>query len=223
MAWSATPVVSLAEGLGSNGGTSSGVDTTGADSLWIVLGYATTNTPAVSDSKGNTWSLQGPQDSGFGHRIALYYAESAIVGSGHTFTATVTGGNVGIAIIAFSGGKASGMADQHADSFAVFASMVQAGSITPSENDCLIIAGFASPGGSYSAVNESYTVPANVAQSGSNFGVAVGYKLQTTATATNPTWTATDSFVQLAALGSYKAGAGAPPPSGNPWYYFRHQ
>ena len=84
---------------GTNGGTSSAVDTTGANLLVLSAAYFSTIT--VSDSKGNTWVPLTVRGSGPIHQ--LFFVASPVVGTGHTFTVTGTGIYVGVVVHAYNG------------------------------------------------------------------------------------------------------------------------
>ena len=205
-----TFITAHGQGLGSNGGDTSAINTTGADTIFLVVGSATSGAPSVSDSKSNTWDLIHAENSGFDHLCRLYRAKNATVGSGHTFTATLSGGNVGIGVLAFSGGHLTAPDDQHEGAASVFSDNVQPGSITPSEDDTLVMMAVAivGDGRNVASITESYSVSVNLAETGTNFGIGVAYRLQTTATATNPTWTLSASgLTNTAVSASFKVGA----------------
>ena len=68
----------------------------------------------------------------------------------------------------------------------------QPGSITPSLNGSLIIAGIADENSGGDSVNDGFSTPLQAPLvGGQNYGVASAYLVQTTAAAINPTWTST--------------------------------
>lgn len=208
-------VVSLAECLGQNGGTSSGINTSGADILFLVAMCDITTAPTVSDSNSNTWTEIRNHDNGFGRVIRLYRsaAGSTVVGSGHTFTVSLTNGVIGFAVSAFSGAASSSIDDQENSNGAIFSSTLAPGSITPSENDTVVITGVgcSDSGSDPSSINGSFTIGAHVASDAgaTGFGCGIAYLIQTTAAAANPTWTISQSATHLAAaIANFKAAAG---------------
>ena len=92
---------------------------------------------------------------------------------------------------------------------AVHTTSQASGSITPSEDNCLIVSGF---GTTYTSadetVSESMTITDRIATNGGvNYGIGMAYKIQTTATAINPSWAWTGTFNGAAKVASFKAAA----------------
>lgn len=193
--------------------TTSALDTTGADLIVVqsFAGYANSTPPVITDSKGNTWTKLTPQNDAVPCCMVFYYCSNPTVGAGHTFTGTCTGNqNQNIAVQAWSGSAASPFDVQNglANGGYVGSSTIQAGSITPSVNGELIVAGC----GSYNydqsgsaTINDGFTVV------GSDYTGASGnaYFVQTTAAAINPTWTWHDFYIGIAVIASFKAAAAA--------------
>lgn len=89
--------------------TTAAIDTTGANFLVMVCTcYDQAGTMTPSDSKGNTWHSAGKMSSGgINQPCEIFYAyNTALVGSGHTFTNTPSGGSgdgcAGVAAMAFA-------------------------------------------------------------------------------------------------------------------------
>lgn len=215
MAWGSSPVVSHAQCLGTNGGTSSGINTTGADTIFLSVAYQGTASPSVSDSNGNTWTLIRQHNNGFDKWNELYRSAggAASVGSGHTFTVTLTTGVIGIAVTAFAGGATSSIDDVENSAGAVFTATIQPGSITPSAANTLIITGIGNSdtGNDPSAIGSSFTVAAHVASDAGavGFGCGIAYLVQGAAAAVNPTWTISASSTHvIATIANFNAAAG---------------
>lgn len=211
MAWGSSPVASLTAVLGS-GGTSGSMDTTGADTLFLTVSCLASDTPTVSDSKSNTWTLiRSQNDSGALVKNVLYRSDTpASVGSGHTFTVT-PGTFIGVAVTAFAGGATSSILDQqNSTGSGAGASTIHLGSITPTVDNTLVITSLeTSDGVDASSINQSFTIATHVAAGGSNFGAALAYLVQTTAAAVDPTWTNSGGSNYLAAnIANFKTAAG---------------
>lgn len=214
MGWGASPVATLAQGLGSGGGTSSAIDTTGADTLFLLVGLAGGAPTTLTDSKANTWTLILSTTDGSGHFGLLYYAKNAAAGTGHTFTVQRSSSPIGIAVAAFTGGDLTAPLDQSSSASNNFQTTITAGSITPTAAGELVIASIAnSDVQSLSTIGESYTIGPNLTGvSGANFGAAIAYKIQGSAVATNPTFTESGSTLSNhAILASFKAASGSGP------------
>src|SRR5260370_38961657 len=89
--------------LGQNGGTTTAIDTTGADLLVVLLSYyAGTSIASFVDSKGNTWIPLTVQNGTF-RSGQLYYCKAPTVGTGHTITASGASTYTAVCFAAFSG------------------------------------------------------------------------------------------------------------------------
>lgn len=200
---------------GDNGGTTTGFDTTGATLLVAVVGsYNQTTQPTISDSKSNTWTaLTAYEDGASRTRVRIYYVANPSVGAAHTATAAQASCFCSIAFAAFSGVTTTSPFDQQNGSFTDSGTSVQPGSITPSEDNTVVIAGLGSDTAASShAINGSYTLQVSHDGGGAHLGSHLAFWIQTTATATNPTysWSGTDQA--SAAIASFKSSGGAAPP-----------
>lgn len=197
---------------GSGGGTSGSIDTSGASIIILAVAKYTSGAASVSDSKGNTYSAQTEYTLN-NERLRFYRCDSPVVGSSHTFTVTGTGIYPGFRAFAFSGSAAS-PADQLTGATGSGSSL-SPGSITPSEDNCLLIT--ASTVGNESpseAVNSPFSSNSYVYTGGFGVGepLGVAYEIQTTATARNPTWSGASPYDgtrgRVATMMSLKAAAG---------------
>jgi len=185
-----TPITNTgARSSNSNSVTTSSVDTTGATLLVLcVQDYAVESLLTPTDSKSNTWTQRGTYNNGVA-RVTVWDCIAGTVGSGHTFSyGNSTARYPSIVMQAWSGNAASPF-DQINGSSGNGTSG-SPGSITPSENDCLVITTLniqaetsdpTYPSG-YTGTNREYN------NGGLAFGYGMAYVVQTTATATNPSW-----------------------------------
>lgn len=177
-----------------SGGTTSAIDTTGANLIVIAFGDYTPNwNPAqISDNKSNTWTAL----TAYVGNVAvsrLFYCERPTVGTGHTFTTANQISN--IAVAAFSGLAATGTlyesgSDHGAAPKVNGATSLQPGSATPGQAGDLIVTSFCSTdsGGTPITVDSSFAITdSSPWLSGKCEGVALAWK-QGTASAENPTW-----------------------------------
>lgn len=176
--------------IGSGVSTTSAIDTTGAN---LLIAYANDYTGyshslAVSDSKGNTWTALTAQDDTSSTYSRLFYCAGGTVGSGHTFSIGIGGaGNPIIAVQAWSGANVSPFDVENGSN--ANARTIQPGSVTPSQANSLIVCGFSEGVEAGYSINGGYTttVTDDVGTHG-NTGMALAYLVQTSAVATNPTW-----------------------------------
>lgn len=203
--------------LGVNGGTTGAIDTTGASFLvasvaWYSLGTG----PTVTDSKSNTWSsLTTYSAAGIANR--LWYCIPSSVGSGHTFTGTGSGSYSSMQVLAFSGQAVSPFDVENGAT--VGSTTIQPGSITPSEDNELVVVGLAheNNGGSAVSIDGGFTAYKSAYSGGTSEGGGIAYLIQTTAAAANPTWNIGSSAVMAATIACFKAAAGASPKSNPPF------
>lgn len=195
-----------AAGSSSSGATTGAIDTTGADLIVIGASYGASTTITVSDSKGNTWTPLTAQANA-SHKNQLYYCQAPTVGSGHTFTISGTNSYGGITVLAISGSTASPF-DQQNGAAAAATGSIATGSITPSSDNELIVTAASFEFVGTPTVDSSFTQLEVAAYTpGATYGCVLGYQIQTTATARNPTWTFGGAGFCAAVIGSFKAAA----------------
>jgi hypothetical protein len=204
-------VTGVTANLGVNGGTTSSVDSTGGNLVVVaVASYEPSAAPTVSDSKGNTYNALTEQIDTGSHRIQLFYAANATVGSGHTFTVSGSTSYSSISVNVFSGAKTTSPFDQQ-NGAGTGSSPLSTGSVTPTENDEVIVAGIGlDSAASALSINGGFSTPA-VAYfaGGSAYGVGSAYLIQTTAAAANPAWSWTGGDQQTAAIATFKVASAA--------------
>ncbi len=191
--------------------TSPGIDTTGADLLIAVVADYQLGTTTISDNKGNSgWTGLTAKERAGDMRSQIWYFKNPAVGSGHTFTATATGSiYCRMFVIAFSGAHLSAPYDSPNENGTTGTGVttLQIGSITPSQDACLIIAGLANSANSTYSIDESMSIT-DQGPYGAVYGGAAAYKIQTTATAINPTWSGLGSGAAAVTIASFKIASG---------------
>lgn len=212
-------VAHTAAAPGANGGTTSAIDTSGATGIYVHISeYLGASGFSLSDSKGNTWTPRTQYSSGSVSRTRIYYCENPTVGSGHTFTYSGSGGYPTICVEAHSGTKTSSSYDQENGATNTATNSLQPGSITPTENNELIISGAAQYiEAAISNVDSGFTVSDGIgAVSGTNVGGTMAYLYQGAAAAINPTWTFGTTVDAAVVQASFKT----PPASTNTSLFF---
>lgn len=194
-------IASHKQSLGANGGTTSAIDTTGADLLVVVTGqYPPGPATVISDNKSNVW--QGLTIWSFGAEVQIRYSYNSTVGSGHRFTITGTGAYPGVAISAWSGAlTASDPFDKQNGGAGSFST----GSVTPVEDNELVVAGVGYATGTVTTVDAEFTMLVNQEwNSGVNMGAAMAYDIQTAATARTATFSGT-ATQRSSAIATFRA------------------
>jgi hypothetical protein len=200
--------------IGSTGGgdvTTSGINTTGATLLLAaVADYQASAARTVTDSKGNTWTPLTVYAVSGDARIQLHYAIPGTVGSSHTFS--TNGGGLAyptICIQAWSGADATPFDVENGASDATTGTSFQPGSVTPSNNDSLVITGLSLSGGTAIGIDSGFTIAGSVNYSvGNHFGGHMAYLVQGAAAAVNPTWSWTGVSKRAAAIAAFQVAAG---------------
>ena len=180
---------------GPTGGTTSAVNTTGANFESMIFCSGSTSLPTVSDSASNSWGPPLASYIGVSNQtLRLYAVTNPTTAANQTFTVSSGGGSYSsFVVLAFSG---QSTLDQKNGTFATSSvTSFSPGSITPTMNNELLLTGVCSnsvPSSSYAySIDSSFTIPTNgwkPYQAGSNYAAGSAYLIQTTATAENPTW-----------------------------------
>lgn len=176
---------------GANSETTSGINTTGASLIVVgVTSWEGSTIGAVTDSRSNTWNALTAQAVAGDPRTQLFYSINPTVGAAHTFTYTATDYVGAITVAAFSGADLSAPFDQENGASSESMSSLQTGSITPTENNELVVTAtnHNQASGTFT-INSSMTITNQTPAAGANYGTALAYIIQTTAAAINPTWT----------------------------------
>lgn len=200
-------IASVGAGSGSNGSTTSSMNTTGAKLIVMsVIGYAPSAVCTVSDSKSNTWTpLTLAYDSYPQTYQQFYYCVNPTVGSGHTFTTSGTASYSGCNVIAFDC-TMTPYYDQFAANDGIINTM-NPGSITAVQDNTLFITGVSvlNTGLSYT-IDSGYTITNQQAYSaGNNLSDAMAYKITTGLPTLNPLWTWPNGTYNVAAHATFKA------------------
>lgn len=191
------------------GVTSGSFDSTGATLIIVTVAYyngAAMTTSNLSDNKGNSWTqLTNLGQSNGDARI--FYSIPSSTGSGHTVTVSMPGSYPSVGVIAVSGSAITSPFDKES-----VAQGTSAGSVTPSEDNEILIAGVVTLGGSLS-IGSSFTIINNVSYlSGNHMGLGNAYKIQTTAGAENPVWSGGSQPQSVIATFKASAAASGLPP-----------
>jgi len=185
------------------GSTSSAVDTTGADLLVAVLSYFSSSSKTLTDSKGNTWTQLTRRNQG-SYSTQIIYSVNPTVGTGHTFT-NPGGSFPALMVAAFSDSNTTAPFDVENGASKTSGTTLQTGSVTPSENNELLIAGIVHDKTGIT-IDSGFTELFDIAYSAGNYMAGgFGYKIQTTAGAENPTFTVASSGTAAAAIATFKS------------------
>lgn len=191
--------------FGSGGTTTPSIDTTGCTLLVVSLVYQKAGGSNLSDSKGNTWTAltayEGPATCG----SRIYYCDSPTVGTGHTFTTTSKLG--GLTVFGITGEASSAYDVENGQFENTGLSSFGPGNVTPSVNGCILVSSvYQQSAGGSATLPTGYT--GFTWAVGTAFPGGAGYKIQTTATTENPTWTISSSSDAVANVAVFKPVGG---------------
>lgn len=181
-----TPISLVTSGTNAaaqNGSSVTGLNTTGVSLIVVgVISYYAINAtqPTLSDNKGNTWTaLTAYQNASNTRRIRFYYCVSPTVGTGHNFTVAGTDTYSSPTVLAFSN---AGIFDGTENGSSGAGSPGAPGSITPSQNNCVVVAGL------YSSINiqPSASIDSGFTEISGPTNALFAYKVHTTAAAEAP-------------------------------------
>jgi hypothetical protein len=161
---------------------------TGASLLVVVVAFLEATPIVVTDSEGNTWTPLSEYASGAANgRVRMYYVENPTVAADQEFS--ITGTAFQSAVIAgFSNIATVSAFDKENGAGSASAATQQPGSVTPANNNALLVTGLEFVSASGNASIDSDFILIESIEDGGNFACAMAYKVQTTAGAENPTW-----------------------------------
>ncbi|MFZ2522503.1 MAG: hypothetical protein WAX44_03280 [Minisyncoccia bacterium] len=199
-------ITSIAAGGTPSSVTTAGVNTTGANFIIITAAYNTGSTPTISDNKSNTWTPLTDSVVVGSVTTRLYYSQNPTVGSGHTFSNTASSNYSSVCVAAFSGVATSSMDVQNGATNS--STTIQPGSVTPSVDKELLVTGLGWNVGRTTyppTINSSFTVATSSNfLSGNHYGCSIGYYIQATSSAANPTWSLGSSQSNAARISTFK-------------------
>ncbi len=202
-------VASIQQARANDDPTTSAIDTTGASLLVAAICHHSAGAGSMVDSKGNTWvelTAQVVTTS----RARMFYVLNPTVGSGHT--ATFDGNPFGtLSFAAFSGANTTDVFDIENGATDDSASSLQPGSVTPNQNDSLIVTALAfNDTVAAPAINGGFSTPVTTEHNAgtADRGGSIAYLIQTTATAANPTWTTSVAVDAAAVIAVFIPAAG---------------
>lgn len=199
--------------------TTAGVNASGAN--FSVIGASWYNAGGlgsftVSDSNANVYTPLTQQIGNTVQYARLWYSQGGVYGSGMTFTAA---GDVtcfpSVYGAAFSGVHASPFDAENGNTTSS-ATSLSCGSVTPSEDNCLIVAF----GGLYTAsgisIDQGFTALTQNYGAGTNLAAGGGYLIETAAAAKNPTWSWTTAERAAAVIAVFKGPGTLSPVTATP-------
>lgn len=165
----------------------SGISTTGA--TLFVATNGTNSATCPTDSQSNSWTqIVNFTGGGFGGTYTLCYVNSPTTSGTHTFTC---GGTLcGVAVAAYSGTDTGGPLDTSCSGTTDNGGYSScAASVTPANNNSLIVSGSGGPYAGTLAVNAGLTIQnAVVGAGGVTYGADIADLVQGAAAAIRPGW-----------------------------------
>lgn len=213
MAWSL--VQNVTAGGTANGVTTPSTDFSAATFIIVNCAWYTGTTPdgTLGDSDGNEYN---PLTKMTVESVACRLFWTIPVNPS-PMTHSYNGNGIfpSIQVLGFTGNAASPFDAESAGGNST-GSTVQPGSLTPSEDDCLLVTGMVNEnnsGGGAGTINGGFTAHAVNYSGGNHLGGGIAYLIQTSAAGANPTWDLTNAVAGgiAAIMASFKAAAGGGP------------
>jgi hypothetical protein len=188
--------------------TTPAINMTGATVILLAYSCApgVSCSGTVTDSGSNTWTYITGGYLNAGN--VTDYAISPNTSASQTFTVTLPASSIpSICVEGFNGGTGV-ILDKNNVLYTASSSTAHTGSITPTLNNELIVSFVSSSNVSPSSIDSSFTIPSGgtttLTVNAQSLGEA--YYIQSTAGATNPTWTMTGSGNNTATIASFEIG-----------------
>jgi hypothetical protein len=192
-----------------NNFTSTAIDTTGATAILVIVSNFSGDAAAtLTDSVGNSY---GAATNVVGGNARLQYWLKAGPTTSATHTFTLGGASFGssIAVIALSGTATASAFGTPTTASGSAVSTLQPGSITPDQDGEALITAYAASDTVTSVSAPFSPVDGSQAATGNHLAIALAFELQTTATARNPTWTASGATDMAVFMVNVKPAAAA--------------
>lgn len=192
--------------------TTGAVDTTGETLEVGAIVYDSGKTDlTVSNSTTDTVTLLTEQANAAGFKHRLWYVVTPTANAAKTASGQSSASSFqALAWASYAGSAASPFGAANSAATGAGATTIQPGSITPSEDNCLVVTCLATDSTLTPTINGGFTIIASQPFVGAtNYGIHVAYLIQTTAAAANPTWTLASGANVSAQIGWFKAGAAA--------------
>jgi len=191
--------------------TTGPIDTTGADFIAVCVGFAFNDTiSSVTDSEVNSVSARTAYLSTNDAAAQLFFIASPSTSATHTFTVNCTASCFPSADVAvFRGSKLSSPYESENGAHNDSSATLQPGSISPAENNELLISCLGFAGATATAsIDSGFSISdqqdwANAV----NIGSALAYLNETTAASKNPQWSLTASQSTAASIATFKSAS----------------
>ena len=183
------------------------IDMTGATLIVAVItDYSGQGPSVLTDNQTNTYIALTARIQGT-PRNRMLYVENPTISATQTFSIDGTNSYVVLCVAGFSGTATSSVKDQDAGNIGT-ASTISTTSITPAEDNELVVAGLSTSVAS-STVDAAYT---EITDSNYSpfFSAAMAYQIQTSAAATDATFTVGSGAENAATIASFKSSGSAP-------------
>lgn len=204
--------IALVASASKQNGTSTAINTVGANLIVLFTEDFTSGGTAPTDSVSNTWTKIASNGSGaFG---AMWKCFNPITSTSHTFTPHGSFPSISVIVLSGAGDLDTGGTGVSFNSSTTGgAATLQTGSVTPSVNGSIVIFGCGDAWALPITTNVGSFIPAGALGlvGGTSFANGLAYEIQTTATARNPTFSFASNRAN-AVIAVFKPGIPPIPP-----------
>lgn len=167
--------------------TTGAINTSGATLLVVLISSSGAANLTPTDSQGNTWThAQSNTCTGTANRI--FYCVNPSTSASHTFSVSGSFRFPAIAAYAFSGADPSPLDVTNGHDNGTTTSAFNTGSVTPSVDNCLIVAGLCNNVSSAATIDSGFTALSYQSGGSTSQSLGTGYLIQGGAGAVNPTF-----------------------------------
>lgn len=191
--------------VATNSVTTPAINTIGSNLEIVSVAHYGISTPTITDSLSNTWTLIYDTNAASTDSVGIWYSFNPTTGSSQTFTTSNAGNYQVITVSAFSGAVSGYDSPNVNHNNSISAATLTTGSVTPSGSPALLVTGAEGHQFRPASINSSFTITDNATSSaGVHMAGGMAYLVESSASATNPTWNYVTANACIAVLASFK-------------------
>ena len=188
--------------------TTAAISTVGANLIVAVTIKISGGSQTFSDNQSNSYTALTVWNGSSQPQLTIYYKQAPTTNASHTFTLSGGATYPALSVAAFAGVASSPFDQQNGNNGAATTTLTT-GSITPGQNNELVIAGLGYFMGSTVSINGGFTIPTGgtTDYTVNSWGVSLAYLIQTSAAAANPQWAMGTPVTAVAGIATFKSTA----------------
>lgn len=185
------------------------ISTVGSDFIALLVTTYVGGGPVPFDDGSNLWT-PGTRIGVGDSELQFWWKRSPITGASHTFSVSATGTYPAIAVVALSGSAASPFDAENGVKAPGSSNTIATGSVSPTEDNEILLAGYSGYSSAITGIDSGFTILDTLTYNGHHLVTGLAYKIQTTKSAENPTWSLSAFNVNAGGITAFKSGAVVP-------------